>query len=117
MALMAQHASPREIVDLQLAAYNQRDVDAYCALFAQDAVIYLLNHDQEIARGIDAIRQYYTVRFTNPKLHCVVLSRMLLQDFVIDHESVVGVGEGTLEVIAIYEVRDSKIQTLRIVWP
>jgi hypothetical protein len=115
--MSATPATPSAIVDLQTRAYNERDIDAYCALFAEDARIYRLNQDRPIASGIEQIRKYYTVRFQNPHLHCVVTSRMLLQDFVIDYESVVGVGEGTLHVIAIYEVRNSRIQTLHIVWP
>lgn len=110
-------ASPREIVDRQLLAYNSRDIDAYCALFASNAVISKLNVHQDLAQGIDAIRKYYTTRFSNPKLHCEVKARIELGDFVIDHEQVIGVADGSLEVIAIYEVRDSLIQTLRIVWP
>jgi hypothetical protein len=111
------HALPSAIFDLQLRAYNARDIDAYCALFAEDARICRLNQDQPVANGIDEIRKYYTARFQNPNLQCVVTSRMLLADFVIDYESVLGVGEGTLQVIAIYEVRYSQIQSLHIVWP
>lgn len=115
---MSQSATPREIVDRQLHAYNARDVEAYCALFAPDAVLFKLNTGQELARGIDGIRAYYTTRFANPRLHCEIARRIELGDFVIDHEIVTGVTEsGVLEVVAIYEVRDSLIQTVRLIWP
>lgn len=108
---------PREIVDRQLRAYNARDLEAYCALFACDAVISRLNDGEEIARGMDAIRAYYTARFKGPGLHCRIKARIELEPFVIDHEQVTGITGGLLEVVAIYEVRDALIQSLRIIWP
>lgn len=110
-------ARPREIVDRQLRAYNARDIEAYCALFASHAVISRLNDGAEIARGQGAIRTYYTERFKEPSLHCQIKARIELDHFVIDHEQVAGISGGLLEVIAIYEVRDALIQSLRIVWP
>jgi hypothetical protein len=114
---MGKTASPREIVDGQLRAYNDRNVDDYCVLFARDAVISQLHDGTGIAHGIDAIRTYYTMRFKSPTLRCTVLSRLELGNFVIDHEQVIGLGEGTLEVIAIYEVRDALIRSVRFIWP
>ena len=113
---MNRTATPREIVDRQLIAYNARDLQAYCALFADEAVIRLLN-GKELARGLEAIRAYYRIRFSEPKLHCVVISRTQLGDYVIDHEQVVGVTEPTLQVIAIYEVREGLIQAVDFIWP
>lgn len=114
---MNQHASPSEIVDLQLIAYNAHDIDAYCKLFAETAILFRLDGDREVARGVDAIRAFYSVRFQNTKLHCKIIQRMELGNFVIDREHVVGVVDGLLEVVAIYEVRDSLIQTVRFIWP
>lgn len=113
---MNNHVLPRQIVDCQLRAYNARDIDAYCALFAPNAVLSKLNTDHELARGIDAIRTRYTDRFRDPKLHCEIQSRIELGDFVVDHERVVGIKEGPLEVIAIYEVRESLIRSVRFIW-
>lgn len=113
---MSEHLSPCEIVDRQLTAYNTRDIDAYCALFSAGAVLSKLNTGEELARGIEAIRAYYTIRFKNPLLNCKIKCRTALGDFVIDHEYVVGVGERPLEVIALYEVRQSLIQSVRLIW-
>ena len=113
---MNRTATPQEIVGSQLIAYNARDLQAYCALFADHAVIRLLN-GRDIARGVEAIRAYYRVRFSEPNLHCTVLSRLALGDHVIDHEQVVGVTEQLLEVIAIYEVREGLIQAVDFIWP
>lgn len=114
---MNKNISPHEIVDRLLRAGNAGDIEAYCALFAHDAVLSKLNNDQELARGIDAIRGRYTERFKNSKLHCEIKSRIELGDFVVDHERVTGLGEESLEVIAILEVRDSLIRSVRFIWP
>jgi uncharacterized protein (TIGR02246 family) len=114
---MHEHSSVRRTVDHQLRAYNARDIDAYCALFAPDAVIYRLDTGQALARGIEQIRAYYTERFRNPQLCCRIKARMELAGFIVDHERVMGIGPDVLEVIAIYEVRDSLIHTVRFIWP
>jgi hypothetical protein len=113
---MRENASPREIVDRQMAAYNARDIDAYCALYAPDAVISDVNDGKVRSRGMEEIRRNYTTRFNNsPNLHYDIKARMELGAYVIDHELVTGIGDEPLEVIAIYEVRDSLIQTVRFV--
>ena len=108
--------TPAEIVDRQWRAYNARDIDAYCALFDPQAIISRLNDGKEIARGADAIRRFYSERFKNPELHCEIKMRTVLGRFVIDHEQVTGIVEGILEVVAIYEVREERIQSIRILW-
>lgn len=108
--------TPQQIVDAQLVAYNAHDVNAYCALFADDAVIQRFN-GRQLACGIEAIRAYYRHRFSNPNLHAIVVARSALGDYVIDHEQVVGVTEQTLEVIAIYEVREGLIRSVSFIWP
>jgi len=110
-------SSPAEIVDRQLQAYNERDLDAYCSLFAEDAVLIKLNGNRVLARGIDAIREYYFERFKSRQLFCRINSRIELAGFVVDHEQVSGIESGTLEVIAIYEVRASLIKSIHILWP
>jgi hypothetical protein len=109
-------ASAGAVVDRQLLAYNARDIDAYCALFAEDAVISRIDTGEDIARGRAAIREHYTSRFASPGLQCSIQGRIALGAFVIDHERVVGIGTTPLEVVAIYEVRDSMIRTVRFIW-
>jgi hypothetical protein len=86
---MSKQVSPREIVDRQIAAYNAHDVDANCALYAEDAVLSTLNSAEELARGVAAIRARDAERFNNPALHCDIKDRIEMGDFVIDHERVI----------------------------
>ena len=108
--------SPREIVDRQLAVYNARDIDGYCALFADDAAISDLATGQAICTGLAEIRAVYAKRFAdNPALHCVVHQRMEGADFAIDKETVSGLAAGPLHIIALYEVRGGLIRSLRFI--
>jgi hypothetical protein len=113
---MTQKTPPEETVDRQTLAYNARDIDAYCSLYASDAVISTFNTGIVHAQGVAAIRSYYSDRFKHsPNLHCDVIRRIKLGNFVIDHERVVGILAEAVEVIAIYEVRDSMIRSLRLI--
>ncbi|MFY7960530.1 MAG: nuclear transport factor 2 family protein [Elsteraceae bacterium] len=110
------YPTPRMIVDQQLVAYNAHDIDAYMALFAPDAVISELASGAEIVRGEAAIRSFYTARFSdNPELRCEVFSHTDLGDFAIDREQVLGLPNGPLQLIAIYEVREGLIRSLRFI--
>jgi hypothetical protein len=55
---------------------------------------------------------YAAHRFNLPGLHAELVSRMVLGYKVIDHERIVGVGEGTMDAAAVYEVRDGLICTV-----
>lgn len=113
---MTDALSPRDIVNRQLLAYNAHDIDSYCALFAPEAKISDLVTGQMICDGLDEVRKVYTVRFAdNPKLHCVVHQRMEGPHYAIDKETVSGLRTGELQIIAIYEVRDGLIRSLRFI--
>lgn len=113
---MPQTPSPREIVNRQLAVYNSHDIEGYCALFAPEATISDLVTGQLICTGVDEIRKVYAARFAdNPKLHCVVHQRMEGADFAIDKETVSGLPAGELHIMAIYEVREGLIRSLRFI--
>ena len=109
--------TPRDIANAQLVAYNARDLDAFMALFAEDAWLEDLPTGQRRATGKAAITEHYRKRFgDNPNLHCVVHATMDLGDFAIDHEAVTGLSDGSeINAIAIYEVRDSLIQSVRFI--
>jgi hypothetical protein len=110
------HLSPRDIVNRQLVVYNAHDIDGYCALFAEDATISDLVTGQMICTGLDQIRAVYEKRFTdNPKLHCIVHQKMEGADFAIDKETVSGLPTGPLHIMAIYEVHEGLIRSLRFI--
>jgi hypothetical protein len=110
------NATPRDVVNRQLAVYNAHDIDGYCALFAHDATISDLVTSQVICNGLDEIRTIYTKRFAeNPKLHCIVHQRLEGPTHAIDKETVYGLPTGDLHIMAIYEVRDGLIRSLKFI--
>jgi putative hydrolase of HD superfamily len=95
----------------QLAAYNARDIDAFMRWWADDAQYYEFP-DRLLASGAAAIRERHIARFAEPNLFGKLLSRIVVDDLVVDHETVTRnfpEGSGEVDVVAIYQVRDGKI--------
>ena len=110
---MNQSDHPAAVIDRQLAAYNARDLDALMATYAADARQY--EHPGTLlASGAAEIRARMAVRFAEPDLHARLVQRVVMGNVVIDHEMVtrnLAGGVGVVELVAIYEVKDGKIQS------
>jgi hypothetical protein len=102
--------TPRHIANLQLEAYNNHDLDTYCQLFTDDAELIDLPSSNTFASGIEQIRAIYQQRFNIETLVCKVHSRNDIGNFAIDHETVYGLPEGPVDIVAMYEVIEGKIQ-------
>lgn len=112
MAQMKTTPSAESIVHEQLLAYNAKDVERLLQTYAPNAEQYTL-HGELLARGRDAIRDRFAMRFQEPDLHARLLSRTVMGNIVVDLESITRnfpEGKGTLEMLCIYEVGDSFIQ-------
>lgn len=106
---------PEAIVQSQLAAYNARDLSAFLATYSEDAQLFE-QPSKLLANGVDQLRERYAARFAEPNLHAVVMRRIVMGNFVIDHERVTRTfpeGTGIQDAIAIYEVEGTLI---RRVW-
>lgn len=102
---------PEEIVQQQLDAYNARDIDAFMAYSADDA-LYYQHPDTLLARGKGEIRERHIARFQEPSLYGERIKRMVVENLVIDQEVVTRnfpQGRGKMDVIAIYEIEQGKI--------
>ena len=102
-------ATPEQIVDAQLAAYNRRDLEGFLAFYSDDAV--LVKYPNQVTQtGKAEMRARYQRRFGNPDIRAEILKRITFGDFVIDHERVTAPpAKGELVAVAVYEVRDGKI--------
>lgn len=104
-------SSPETVVQRQLDAYNAKDVDALLAIYADD--VELFEHPAKlIARGPAALRERFTARFQEPNLHAALQRRIVMGNFVFDHEIITRTfpeGPGTLEVVMLYEVAAGRI--------
>ena len=110
--------SPDELVQVQLEAYNNRDIEAFLSTFSSDIKFYNFP-DQLTSSGKEKMRADFTRFFANnPNLHLKVKKKIVKGNVVILHEVVSGLSGGNvLDVVAIYEInKENKIKTLSFVW-
>ncbi len=103
--------SPETVVQEQLSAYNAKDLPRLLSTYSEDAEQYTL-HGELLAKGHKAMAERYLARFSEPDLHARLLSRTIVGNIVVDHESITRnfpEGRGTLELLCVYEVRDGLI--------
>jgi hypothetical protein len=101
-------ATPEQLADQQLAAYNARDLEAFLAPYADDVEIYTFGGKLDI-KGKEAMRKAYQFFNNTPRLYCRLLNRIVQGNKVIDHEEVWGFGPKPFYGIAVYEIVGGKI--------
>lgn len=103
--------TPEALVQRQLEAYNAHDLDTLLATYAENAQLF--EHPATLlASGHSQLRARFALRFQEHNLHAHLLHRIIMDRFVIDHERVTRTfpeGPGTIELVATYEIVDSKI--------
>lgn len=105
------------VVQAQLDRYNARDLDGFCALYADDVEVYAFGRPEPELRGQEAFRARYRGRFALPGLRARIEARIVQGNVVIDHEKVSGLpGEaGERSVIAIYELEGGLIRRVTFI--
>ncbi len=103
---------PEALAQRQLNAYNAKDLEAFCAPYSED--VQVIDADGQVkSRGMEAFKARYKEMFQRyPELHCQLVKRILLDRFVVDEELITG-REKPHHGVAIYEIRDGKIATVR----
>jgi len=106
---------PEALAQRQLDAYNARDLEAFCAPYSDDIQIVGLD-GKEQARGKEAFKDRYRDRFQKlPQLHCQLVKRMVVGNYVLDEEAVTGTGGDPVHAVVIYEVKNGKIAVVRFI--
>jgi hypothetical protein len=116
--LMAQIQTPEQVVQTNLNCYNNRDIEGFMSSFHHDIKIYSLGESIPTVVGTLQVRKLYKELFDlSPKLHSTILKRIVFDNKVIDHESIVGRrGSADIyELVLIYEVRDEKIFSITVI--
>ncbi len=107
--------SALQVVEGQLIAYNNRDIESFLKYYHNDIEMYTLSGDL-ILKGIESLRQRYVERFKNEKLHCHIAKRMILGNKIIDYEEIEGmIEDGLHKVIVVYEIRDDRVARLTVI--
>ena len=116
--MSAAKATPVDVVQRQLEAYNAHDLGAFMATYSESIRLYRLPNAAAAFESKAAMAEFYGQhRFNLPGLRAEIVNRMVLGNKVVDHERVHGLPEGVIEAVAIYEVVDGLIQTVWFVYP
>ena len=106
-------ANPLDLVDSQLAAYNERHLERFLENFSEEIEVFRLPDLSPALSGkADFGRFYADNRFNLSGLHADLVNRMAAGNKIIDHERIRGIGDGPLEVIVIYDVEDGLIRRM-----
>jgi hypothetical protein len=102
-----------DLVDRQVAAYQDRDLDAFLASYAPGARIRQFD-GSVLADGTTGLRSFYQPLFRDsPGLKAQILHRIAAGDYVIDEEQTTGVNvpgyPATMHAVVIYQVKDGLI--------
>ena len=101
-------ATPEDLVQKQLNAYNLRDIEGFLEPYAEDVELYMYP-DTLLGKGRENMRQNYTSMFKNiPDLHCELAARIVQGNVVIDHEKV-RMENNIISAVAIYHITNGKI--------
>ena len=104
--------SPEAVVQLQLDAYNARDLHRFLSAYSNEVRVYRPPAPVASIVGKPALAEYYaTQRFNLVGLNAALANRMVIGNKIIDHERISGVRELPFEVAAVFEVVDGLIWT------
>ena len=101
---------PIDLVEGQLNAYNNRDLDRFCTYFSANVIVFDGRSKECLFKGMTAFRKRYEQTFSNSELHCHLLNRIEQGDIIIDHEEVSGMAEELVYAIAVYKIENELIQ-------
>jgi hypothetical protein len=120
MSITAKAQDAEKIVQANLDAYNNRNLNEFMSYFSDDAKLIQFSDQKILAEGKVALEKLYGDLFEqSPALHSTILKRMVFGNKVIDHESIIGRkgANEAIELIMIYEVKDSKIFKMTVLRP
>jgi hypothetical protein len=108
----------RALAQAQLDAYNKRDIDAFLKPYSDSVKVFGFPQ-QFFYKGIGTMRSQYQQMFsTTPDLHCELVGRMVLGNYVIDREWVTfNKQKPKMSAIAIYKISQGKIEEVYFIMP
>lgn len=110
--------NPEQVVQKQLEAYNQRDIEAFMAVIDEEVSFRDYTTNQITLSGYAECKAYYADLFNaSPNLHSTILNRTVFENKIIDHESITGRNgqKEITELVLIYEVVNEKIIQVTVI--
>lgn len=112
-ALFSQENSIEGIVQANLDAYNNRDIETFMMYIDDDIEFYNLGECEPYLKGKAEVKKRYSDYFAkSPNLHSEIKNRMVFGNQVIDYEYITGSNGSNepFELIFMYEVVEGKIK-------
>jgi hypothetical protein len=104
--------SPEGLAQIQLNAYNSKNLDAFLAVYDKNVEVYSFPDSLEY-KGIEKMKELYTAFFAKSgNLYCKLINRIVNGNIVIDKELVRTdiPGRNTIEAVAVYEIINGLIK-------
>lgn len=98
--------------EMQLVAYNNRDIESFKNYFSDDIQLIRLETGEVFVDSKQKFIETYTGLFeSRPNLHCRLIKRIVCGNYVFDEEIVSGLSQDGEDVhaTAIYEIKDGLI--------
>ncbi|HPI40437.1 MAG TPA: nuclear transport factor 2 family protein [Pseudobdellovibrionaceae bacterium] len=105
----------KDLVQRQLIAYNNRNLEDFCQCFHPKVKVTKLVSGEVLCVGKEKFRELYKNLFdSSPNLHCELKSRIVLETTVIDEEFVTGAAKYPqgVHAVAIYGFHDQLISQI-----
>ncbi|KTG18248.1 nuclear transport factor 2 family protein [Haloferax profundi] len=110
--MTAEDSTPKAVVQRQVEAYNQGDIDEFVTCYDEQASVVDLAQNEILAEDSTEIRAHFVELFdTVPDLQCEVRDKFQVGEYVALHEHVTAMGESR-DALAVYQVQNGLIQGL-----
>jgi hypothetical protein len=106
-------ATPLEVVNRRMSAYNEHDLPAFLDTYVNDVEIREYS-GRSLGAGREHMRNLFEPMFEEGLVHVVVQHQIVKDSYVVNHETVTD-ADSTTEYVSIYEVRDGLIQSVGFV--
>lgn len=103
-----------EVVQKQLDAYNNRDIDAFMATYTEDVGLFNYPEDPRSQGQVDMRKGYASFFESTPDLNCEIKTRIVIGNKVIDEEFLTMNGQN-FKAVAIYEVNNGLISKVTFI--
>jgi hypothetical protein len=97
-------------VKVQLEGYNSRDIDLFMSAYSDSVKVFSFPNELLYSGKEEMRKRYKTMFERTPDLHCELVSRMVMNDIVIDREKVTREkGNPLIDAIAVYRIKENLI--------
>ncbi|MEA3495849.1 MAG: amidohydrolase family protein [Bacteroidota bacterium] len=106
---------PEDIAQIQLNAYNEKDLEAFLSVYSDSIEIFTFPDNKLLYKGKAQMRQVYSSFFNKAgDLHCELANRITYKNFVLDREIISSSikGRESFDGQAIYQIEGNKIRKL-----